>query len=77
LSQFCVLDVESPGNVILERSWINMMKVVMSTYHQLLKYPTSSGMASIRGDQAIARKDGNCSSPEEVQLGAKGLPSRS
>jgi len=32
-----------------------MMRAVLSTYHQLLKYPTPSEMANIRGDQAIAR----------------------
>jgi len=31
------------------------MRVVPSTHHQLLKYPTPSGMTNIRGDQAMAR----------------------
>jgi len=50
---------------------INMMRAVPSTHYQLLKYPTPSGMANIRSDQAMASN-----SPEEVQLGAKGLPSK-
>jgi len=32
-----------------------MMRVVSSTRHQLLKYPTPSGMANLIGDQAMAR----------------------
>jgi len=32
-----------------------MMRAVSATHHQLQKYPTSSGMANIRGDQAMAR----------------------
>ena len=32
-----------------------MMKVVPFTHHQLLKCPTLSGMANIRGDHAMAR----------------------
>ena len=50
-----VLNIKSPYNVILGRPWIHMMRVVMSTHHQLLKYPTPSGMANIRGDQVMAR----------------------
>jgi len=32
-----------------------MMRAVPSTHHHLLKYPTPSGMANIRGDQTMAR----------------------
>ena len=55
VTEFCILDVQSPYNVILGRSWIHMMRAVPSTHHQLLKYPTLSGMANIRVDQATAR----------------------
>ena len=53
--EFYILDVQSPYNAILGRLWIHMMRVVLSTHHQLLKYPTPSGMANMRGDQVIAR----------------------
>ena len=46
ITEFCVLDVESPYNAILERLWIHVMRAIPSTQHQLLKYPTPSGMAN-------------------------------
>ena len=55
VTEFCILDVPSPYNTILERPWIHMMRAVSSIHHQLPKCPTSSGMANIRGDQALAR----------------------
>jgi len=55
ITEFCILDVQSPYNTILERPWIHMMRVVPYTNHQLLKYPTPSGMANVRGDQEMAR----------------------
>ena len=32
-----------------------MTKVVPSTYHQMVRYPTLTGPADIRGDQVAAR----------------------
>jgi len=37
ITEFYVVDVESPHNVILGRLWLHMMKVVLSTYHQLVR----------------------------------------
>ena len=44
-----------PHNAILARPWLYMMKDVPSTYHQIVRYPTLTGTADIRGDQAGAR----------------------
>jgi len=55
ITKFYVLYVESPHNVILERPWLHVMKVVPSTYHQMVRYPTPTGTADIRGDQAANR----------------------
>ena len=55
VTEFYALDVESSYNAILGRPWIHMIRVVPSTHHQLLKYPTPSGMADIRSERAIAR----------------------
>ena len=55
ITEFYVIDWEFPRNTILERPWIHMMKVVPSSYHQLLSYLTSMGITDIRGDQAIPR----------------------
>jgi len=68
VTEFCVIDVESSYNAILGRPWIQMMKVVLSTRHQLLKYLTTIEMTDIRGDQVSS-----CSSLEEVWLDDKDL----
>ncbi|XP_070035170.1 uncharacterized protein [Nicotiana tomentosiformis] len=48
---FEVVGSDMGYNVILGRPWIHKMKVVPSTYHQLLKFPTLEGIKQIRGDQ--------------------------
>jgi len=53
VTEFSILDVPSHYNATLGRPWIHMMRAVSSTHHQLLKYPTPSRMANIRGDQAM------------------------
>ncbi|XP_070019738.1 uncharacterized protein [Nicotiana sylvestris] len=55
-TMFEVVDGNMDYNVILERPWIHEMKVVPSTYHQLLKFPTPEGIKYIRGDQPVARE---------------------
>ena len=55
VTKFCVLDIESLYNAILGRSWIHIMRAVPSIHHQLLKYPTPSGIANIRSDQVMTR----------------------
>ncbi|XP_016450673.1 uncharacterized protein LOC107775461 [Nicotiana tabacum] len=53
---FEVVDSDMGYNVILGRPWIHEMRVVPSTYHQLLKFPTPEGIKKIRRDQTVARK---------------------
>ena len=38
IMKFYVVDVESSHNAILGRPWLHLMKVVPSTYHQLVQY---------------------------------------
>jgi len=52
---FVVFDKSAAYNIILETPWIYQMKAVPSTYHQCLKFPTPSGMETIRGDQEASR----------------------
>ncbi|XP_019225913.1 PREDICTED: uncharacterized protein LOC109207447 [Nicotiana attenuata] len=42
--------------IILGRPWLHGMKVVPSTYHQLLKFSTLEGINQTRGDQPAARE---------------------
>ena len=45
-----------PHNAILRRLWLNMMKVISSTHiPPIVRYPTPTGMADIRGYQVTAR----------------------
>ncbi|XP_070054550.1 uncharacterized protein [Nicotiana tomentosiformis] len=53
---FEVVDGDMGYNIILGRPWLHEMKVVPSTYHQLLKFPTPKGIKQIRGDQPATRE---------------------
>ncbi|XP_074341965.1 uncharacterized protein LOC141679363 [Apium graveolens] len=55
LEKFCIIDVDSSYNIIMERPWIHNLKAVPSTYHQVLKFPTPWGAQEIRGHQNMAR----------------------
>ncbi|XP_074318453.1 uncharacterized protein LOC141655265 [Silene latifolia] len=53
--RYLVIDGPSTYNVILGRPWLHQMKVVPSTYHQCIKFPTPWGVETMRGDQEEAR----------------------
>ncbi|XP_070031869.1 uncharacterized protein [Nicotiana tomentosiformis] len=53
---FEVVDKDMGYNIILERPWLQEMKVVPSTYHQLLKFPTPERIKQIRSDQPATRE---------------------
>ena len=55
IMEFNEVDVDSPHNVILGRSWLHMMEAILPTYHQLVRYPTLTGTIDLRGDQAMSR----------------------
>ncbi|XP_070039633.1 uncharacterized protein [Nicotiana tomentosiformis] len=42
-------------NIIIGRLWLHEMKVVPSTYHQLLKFPMLEGIKQIMGDEPATR----------------------
>ncbi|XP_009758158.1 uncharacterized protein [Nicotiana sylvestris] len=48
---FKVVDDDMRYNIIMGRPWLHEMKVVPSTYHHFLKFPTPKGIKQIRGDQ--------------------------
>nr|XP_009777300.1 PREDICTED: uncharacterized protein LOC104226902 [Nicotiana sylvestris] len=54
-NMFEVVDGDMGYNIILGRPWLHEMKVVPSTYHQLLKFRTPEGIKQIRGDQRQGR----------------------
>jgi len=55
ITVFSILDIPFLYNTIFGRLWIHMIRVILSTHHQLLKYPTPSRMTNIKGDQAMTR----------------------
>ena len=52
---FVVLDSLLAYNVILGRLWIQEMRVVPSTFHQVIRFPTTWGVKEIQGEQGRSR----------------------
>ncbi|XP_026416917.1 uncharacterized protein LOC113312380 [Papaver somniferum] len=51
----CVIDIESPYNMLLGRPWVHAIKVVASTLHQCIRIPIPSGIGEIKGDVTSAK----------------------
>ncbi|RVX23028.1 Retrovirus-related Pol polyprotein from transposon 297 [Vitis vinifera] len=65
---FSVVEDLSPFNAILGRTWLHGMKVVPSTYHQMVSFITQDGQIDLYGSQLAARqyKDPPAADPLEV-----------
>ena len=53
---FIVISSFSPYTAILGRPWIHAMGVVPSTFHVKVKFRTEHGIATVRGNQQVARQ---------------------
>ena len=53
---FLVVDCSSAYNAILGRPTLNSRKVVTSTYHLMIKFPTEYEVGEVRGNQVVARE---------------------
>ncbi|XP_019244331.1 PREDICTED: uncharacterized protein LOC109224198 [Nicotiana attenuata] len=53
---FEVVDSDMGYKIILGRPRLHEMKVIPSTYHQLLKFPTLEGIKQLKGNQPAARE---------------------
>ena len=53
---FLVVRVPSIYNAILNRSGLNTLKAIISTYYLLVYFLTKKGIGEIRGDQMVARQ---------------------
>ena len=56
IATFIVVNSFSPYMVILGRSWIHAMGAIPSTLHMKVKFRTERGVATVRGNQKIARQ---------------------
>ena len=55
-TRFLVVDAPSAYNVLLGRPFLNAIKAIPSAYHMMIKFPTTSGVGMVRGDQRVARE---------------------
>ena len=54
--RFLVVDAPSAYNMLLGRPSLNAIKAIPSAYHMMIKFPTTSGVGMVRGDQLVARE---------------------
>ena len=55
-ARFLVVDAPSSYNMLLSRPSLNLIKAIPSAYHMMIKFPTTSGVGMVRGDQRVARE---------------------
>lgn len=53
--QFSVVEDLSPFNAILGRTWLHSVKVIPSTYHQMMSFLTKDGQTDRYDSQLAAR----------------------
>ncbi|KFK22785.1 hypothetical protein AALP_AAs69847U000200 [Arabis alpina] len=53
--KFLVVDKPAVYNIIMGTPWLFSLRAIASTYHQCVKFPTPTGVHTIRGDQKAAR----------------------
>ena len=56
MARFLVVDAPSAYNMLLGRPSLNAIKAIPSAYHMMIKFPTTSGVGMVRGDQRVARE---------------------
>ncbi|KAL0431925.1 UNVERIFIED_CONTAM: hypothetical protein Sradi_0818500 [Sesamum radiatum] len=54
--KFLVVDTPSSYNIIMGRPSLNSFRVVASTFHMKLKFPTYGGFGEEKGDRRLARE---------------------
>ena len=54
--KFLIVDALFAYNMLLGRPSLNAIKAMPSAYHMMIKFPTTSGVGMVRGDQRVARE---------------------
>ena len=52
---FSIVEDLGPYNSIMGRAWLHSMKVIPSTYHQMVSYLTNVGQVDLLGNQMVMR----------------------
>jgi hypothetical protein len=55
-TEFIVIQASSPYNAIMGRDWLHRMRVVPSTLHQKLRFPTKDGIMEVNSDQVAVKQ---------------------
>ena len=55
-ARFLIVDAPSAYNMLLGRHSLNAIKAIPSSYHMMIKFPTTRGVGMVRGDQHVARE---------------------
>ena len=55
--KFLIVDAPSAYDMLMGRPSLNALRVVPSTYHMVIKFPTENEVGVVRGDQRVAK---NC-----------------
>ncbi|XP_060212117.1 uncharacterized protein LOC132639700 [Lycium barbarum] len=55
-TKFYVTERDRGYNALLGRPWIHLVRAVPSTIHQVLKFLTSEGIKTVRGEQQAAKE---------------------
>ena len=55
-TKFLIVEAPSAYNMLLGRPSFNAIRVVPSSYHMVIKFPTKNGVGKARGDQRIAQE---------------------
>ncbi len=74
MEKLLIIGRASAYNAILRRMALNELKVVTSTPHLSMKFPTEEGVSVEKGDQRMARECNNMSLkklPEDIGLSKK------
>ena len=72
---FSIVESLGPYNCIIGRAWPHLMKVVPSTYHQMVNYLTSARQVDLLSSQLAARQCYQLSIREQrEEKGLDGLP---
>lgn len=53
--EFIVMNIDSPYNAILSRGWLKKIKVIASSLHHKLKFPSREGIDVVKGKQEVTR----------------------